>query len=67
MFTHEEFLLEVNTSGILRLELYRPNSAANDGVHYDNLTFTQIPAPGAIVLGSIGVDLVGWLRRRKTL
>jgi hypothetical protein len=39
----------------------------NDKIEFVITTSPTIPAPGAVFLGSIGVAIVGWLRKRRTL
>lgn len=52
-----------------RIEFTRPTdwNGRDVNISMDDLTYSVIPAPEALMLGSIGMCLLSWMRRRKIL
>jgi hypothetical protein len=62
--TENNVLLQVSAPAIRRLTFYQPASAGSEGVLFDQLTFTPVPEPTAMILIFAGLAAIALLRHR---
>ncbi|MEN6578462.1 MAG: DUF642 domain-containing protein [Phycisphaerales bacterium] len=57
------------TGNLVNLEFRAVGTSESLGGYIDDvqLNGSTVPVPGAVVLGTLGMSLVGWLRRRQVL
>lgn len=59
--------------GLMRIPEYDPLDAPGSGsildhvLVPDSVSIPPVPAPGAVLLGTLGVSMAGWLRRKRRL
>ena len=64
---HGRMTMTIDRGGVYDIAFFRVSGTDTYGVDQVDMEQPVIPAPGAILLGSIGVGFVSWLRRRRTL
>jgi hypothetical protein len=65
--SHVYTLDQIGTGSSVRFDIYDSYYGNNSGSLLVRIYAEGAPAPGAILLGTFGVGLVGWLRRRRAL